>query len=63
MGKHIGRDLPRGAAELASKRQRAVGLEVGVLRASHDWVHALTGDRLKGVCEPINEKIFQVRHD
>jgi len=38
-------------------------LEVGVLGASYDRVHALTGDRLKGVCKPINEKIFQVRHD
>jgi hypothetical protein len=33
------------------------------LGASHDRVHPLTGDRLKGDREPINEKIFQVRHD
>ena len=58
----VGGDLARGPAQPPGQRQRAVGLEVGVLRAAHHGVHPLTGDRREGVRQPLAEQILQISH-
>ena len=58
-GEHLGGDVAGRAAEPAGQRQRAVGLEVGVLRPAYDRVHRLAGDRLEGGRQPVAEIVLK----